>query len=89
MRISRLAIAGTMCIMLVGVPAQSVSAQEQVETNTKGAISAPTFTNVTDEMLLKSRADAGKNWLMYGRDYDNQRWSPLTQVKPRPSEGCA
>ena len=28
---------------------------------------------------------AGKNrtdWLMYGRSYDNQRFSPLTQIKP-------
>ncbi len=87
MRISRFIIAGTMCIMLAGVPAQSVSAQEQVETSTKSAMSAPTFTNVTDEMLLKSRSDAGKNWLMYGRDYNNQRWSPLSQVNTATVRG--
>ena len=87
MRISRFAIAGTMCIMLASVLAQRVMAQEQVETNTKGAMSAPTFTSVTDAMLLKSRSDAGKNWLMYGRDYDNQRWSPLSQINTATVRG--
>ncbi len=36
-------------------------------------------TEVTDEMLLNAGKD-GKNWLMYGRDYTNQRYSPLTQI---------
>jgi PQQ-dependent dehydrogenase (methanol/ethanol family) len=80
MRISRLAVAGTICVILAGVSSRRAPAQEQVETHTKGAASPPTFTTVTDAMLMKSRSDAGKNWLMYGRDYDNQRWSPLAQV---------
>ncbi|HWP47084.1 MAG TPA: PQQ-dependent dehydrogenase, methanol/ethanol family [Candidatus Limnocylindrales bacterium] len=36
-------------------------------------------TEVTDEMLLNAGKD-GKNWLMYGRDYTNQRYSPLNQI---------
>jgi PQQ-dependent dehydrogenase (methanol/ethanol family) len=40
----------------------------------------PTFTSVTRDMLHNARNDGGRNWLMYGRDYTNQRWSPLTQI---------
>jgi alcohol dehydrogenase (cytochrome c) len=60
--------------------ATAAGAQEQVETITKkAAVKAPTFTNVTDAMLTNARTD-GKNWLTYGRDYTNQRYSPLAQI---------
>ena len=62
------------------VLATTVGAQEQVETNTKkAAVREPTFTNVTDDMLKNARTD-GKNWAIYGRDYTNQRYSPLAQI---------
>lgn len=62
------------------VLATTLGAQEQVETNTKkAAVREPTFTNVTDDMLKNARTD-GKNWAIYGRDYSNQRYSPLAQV---------
>jgi alcohol dehydrogenase (cytochrome c) len=62
------------------VLATTLSAQEQVETNTKkAAMREPTFTNVTDDMLKNARAD-GKNWAIYGHDYTNQRYSPLAQI---------
>ncbi|HUF20892.1 MAG TPA: PQQ-binding-like beta-propeller repeat protein [Burkholderiales bacterium] len=35
--------------------------------------------NVTDERLLSAARDAD-NWLTYGRDYGNQRFSPLAQI---------
>jgi alcohol dehydrogenase (cytochrome c) len=35
--------------------------------------------NVTDDMMLAGSPD-GANWLLDGRTYDNQRYSPLTQV---------
>jgi PQQ-dependent dehydrogenase (methanol/ethanol family) len=60
------------------VVAPKIRAQEQVETNTKKT-AGPAFTDVTDAMLKNARND-GKNWLMVGRDYTNQRWSPLAQV---------
>src|ERR1700683_1811856 len=41
---------------------------------------APAVTPVTDAMLRSASADGGKNWLMYGRDYTDQRWSPLAQI---------
>ena len=60
--------------------ATTLSAQEQVETITKkSAMREPTFTNVTDDMLKNARTD-GKNWAIYGRDYTNQRYSPLAQI---------
>jgi len=55
-----------------------VSAQEQVETKVRQS-AGPAFTPVSDEMLSNARS-SGKNWLMFGRDYTNQRWSPLAQV---------
>ena len=36
---------------------------------------------VTAEALLDAQANAGE-WLMYGRDYRNNRFSPLTQLTP-------
>jgi alcohol dehydrogenase (cytochrome c) len=62
------------------VLATSVRAQEQVETNTKKATTRePTFTDVTDAMLKNARTN-GSNWAIYGRDYTNQRYSPLAQI---------
>jgi len=34
---------------------------------------------VTDSMLKKAGTD-GNNWLLFGRTYENQRFSPLTQI---------
>ena len=34
---------------------------------------------VTDQQLLNANSDQD-NWLLYGRTYDNQRFSPLTQI---------
>src|SRR5207247_9491299 len=35
---------------------------------------------VSDARLLNAYQDA-TNWLLYGRDYSNQRYSPLDQIK--------
>ena len=35
--------------------------------------------NVTNSMMLNSAADEN-NWLLHGRTYDNQRYSPLQQI---------
>ena len=71
----------TVALVVSGLAlATTVGAQEQVETNAKKAATRePTFTNVTDEMLKNARSD-GKNWAIYGRDYTNQRYSPLAQI---------
>lgn len=39
-------------------------------------------TVVTDAMLLNAAKDT-RNWLIYGRDYTNQRYSPLSQISIR------
>lgn len=71
----------TVALVVAGLSlATSLRAQEQVETNSKkAAMHEPTFTNVTDDMLKNARSD-GKNWAIYGRDYTNQRYSPLAQI---------
>ncbi|HEU4642310.1 MAG TPA: PQQ-dependent dehydrogenase, methanol/ethanol family [Gemmatimonadaceae bacterium] len=75
MRITRLMTIGAGWAVL----AATAQGQEQVKTTTRQAAGEPTFTEVTNQMLLNARND-GKNWVTYGRDYMNQRWSPLTQI---------
>jgi PQQ-dependent dehydrogenase (methanol/ethanol family) len=76
MRISGLLIVGAG----IAVLASAAAGQEQVETKTgKAATRQPTFTNVTPQMILNAQQDA-KNWITFGRDYTNQRWSPLSQI---------
>jgi PQQ-dependent dehydrogenase (methanol/ethanol family) len=79
MRTTRLIAMGTASAILGACLASAARAQEQVETITKTTRTPVTFTNVTDQMLMNARND-GKNWLMVGRDYSNQRWSPLKQI---------
>ena len=72
MRISRVFAVGAGLVCLAGVM------QAQKKDMAKG----PTFTAVTNDMLMNASKD-GKNWVMYGRDYTNQRWSPLKQIHDR------
>jgi alcohol dehydrogenase (cytochrome c) len=37
--------------------------------------------NVTDPMMLNAASDEN-NWVLHGRTYDNQRYSPLKQITP-------
>ncbi|HEY4445772.1 MAG TPA: PQQ-binding-like beta-propeller repeat protein [Steroidobacteraceae bacterium] len=37
--------------------------------------------NVTDSMMLNAESDEN-NWVLHGRTYDNQRYSPLKQITP-------
>jgi alcohol dehydrogenase (cytochrome c) len=80
MRKTRLIVTGAVATAAAAFLAPSARAQEQVETVTKKTQQPVTFTDVTDAMLMNARNDGGKNWLMYGRDYSNQRWSPLNQI---------
>ena len=45
-----------------------------------GAIGAGKHRITVDEAAIVASADKGDNWLTYGRTYDEQRFSPLTQV---------
>lgn len=44
-----------------------------------GPLPAGASVNVTNSMMLKAAASDG-NWLLPGRTYDNQRYSPLNQI---------
>lgn len=80
MRISKVIVVAAGLLSLAG----AAVAQEKVATAAKSAPKAPTFTSVTNDMLLKAGPkDGGKNWVSYGRDYTNQRYSPLKQVHDR------
>jgi PQQ-dependent dehydrogenase (methanol/ethanol family) len=76
MRIASVIVIGAGLLALAG----AARTQEKVAATTKKpAAKAPSFTNVTTEMLTGAAKD-GKNWATYGHDYWNQRWSPLTQI---------
>jgi alcohol dehydrogenase (cytochrome c) len=47
--------------------------------NVYANIPAGTNVNVTDPMMLNAASDEN-NWLLHGRTYDNQRYSPLKQI---------
>ena len=49
--------------------------------NVYAKLPAGTNVNVTDAMMLNAESDKA-NWLLHGRTYDNQRYSPLTQITP-------
>jgi len=75
MRIYRLIAFGAGALLLTTATTQG---QERVQT-IKRSQEAPTVTPVTSQMLLNARKERN-NWLMFGRDYTNQRWSPLSQI---------
>ena len=75
MRIARLVVVIAGAALCAG----GAAAQEQVETTKAKASMEPSFTSVTDQMLLDARKNES-NWVTYGRDYWNQRWSPLNQI---------
>jgi alcohol dehydrogenase (cytochrome c) len=49
------------------------------ERNVYAKLPAGTNVNVTDAMMLGAASDEN-NWLLHGRTYDNQRFSPLKQI---------
>jgi alcohol dehydrogenase (cytochrome c) len=62
----------------VGVVAALVGGQAYAQgVDELGAYMQPNY--VTDEMLLNADKDSN-NWLLYGRDYQTTRYSPLAQI---------
>jgi alcohol dehydrogenase (cytochrome c) len=49
--------------------------------NQYAKLPAGTNVEVTDPMMVNAGPDAN-NWLLHGRTYDNQRYSPLAQITP-------
>ena len=47
--------------------------------NTPESLIEPKFAYITQERILDTDNEPG-NWLSYGRNYEEQRFSPLTQI---------
>jgi alcohol dehydrogenase (cytochrome c) len=67
--------------LLQPAPAAEGHGALQTESVSVTRVTKPITANVTvtDSMLLNSATDTD-NWLLHGRTYDNQRYSPLTQI---------
>src|ERR1700760_4996333 len=69
----------------ISAAAKAVVQEQSSETNTPPLLVTVTFIPVaadvatTGQRLLNADSDQD-NWLLYGRTYDNQRFSPLTQI---------
>ena len=50
------------------------------ESSAAGEVSVNDINVVTADREHRSAMDQPANWVEYGRDYTNQRWSPLTQI---------
>ncbi|MGH7042374.1 MAG: pyrroloquinoline quinone-dependent dehydrogenase, partial [Acetobacteraceae bacterium] len=61
-------------------PEQAAAPSAQAPAGPRG-VSAPVSVNmqITEQQLLGANQNPG-NWMLYGRTYDNQRFSPLSQV---------
>ncbi len=72
----------TLAVVHSGVPAPNTNEIVRVAppaTAQFEPLPAGADVNVTDDMMLAGSPD-GANWLLDGRTYDNQRYSPLTQI---------
>jgi alcohol dehydrogenase (cytochrome c) len=49
--------------------------------NVYAKLPAGSSVDVTDSMMVNAASDTN-NWLLHGRTYDNQRYSPLAQITP-------
>ena len=80
-------------VKLTPVPQSSGGSQTQLEVQNIGDANRTIARNlpdagrvkVNDQMMLGA-ADDKSNWLLHGRDYTNQRYSPLDQIRP-PTSG--
>ena len=57
-------------------PAGSPTAQSEAGAST----SAPATVGLIDDERIKNAESEPGNWLAYGRTYEEQRFSPLTQI---------
>src|SRR6202167_776212 len=75
-------------VSLSGVPFKVAGAQSNTDEIVRAAppvrkvyapLPAGANVNVSDSMMLNAASDEN-NWLLHGRTYDNQRYSPLKQI---------
>ena len=60
-------------------PAPDVTPAEPAASEPQAAVSAPSIGMIDDERINNAASEPG-NWLAFGRDYEEQRFSPLTQI---------
>ena len=80
------ALAGGFCaVALLSLGASSQERLPQAQAPQPATITATAITadvNVTDAMMLNAAKDPN-NWLLHGRTYDAQSYSPLTQINKK------
>jgi PQQ-dependent dehydrogenase (methanol/ethanol family) len=85
---STLSIGSLSQVSLSGVPFKVAGAQPNSDEIVRAAapvrkvyapLPAGANVNVSDSMMLSAASDEN-NWLLHGRTYDNQRYSPLKQI---------
>jgi alcohol dehydrogenase (cytochrome c) len=70
-------MAGAIAVICSASAPQFAAAQGSASVGTSEPVASP-LTNVTSAMLLK--APQSGDWLMYGHNYTNNRYSPLKQI---------
>lgn len=82
MRLTKAALLGgsALALLLFASPGASYAADAGQAAGPRG-VSAPIGVNmqITQQQLLGANQNP-ENWMLYGRTYDNQRFSPLSQV---------
>ncbi len=72
----------TVALLLILLVLQACSPNEQTGTSQPDAVSSPPAASIgmIDDARIKNADSEPGNWLAYGRTYEEQRFSPLTQV---------
>ena len=60
--------------------------QTDAESVTSGAASSSTSMGLIDDARIQNADSEPGNWLAYGRDFEEQRFSPLTQINKESVE---
>lgn len=78
-RVDRAWIAGIICVVATSATT-ACAGRERAEAETGGDVAAaPMDVSAADRTHREAMAQPDQ-WVEYGRDYTNQRWSPLTQI---------
>ena len=77
---------GACAVALCSLAASSQERLPQAQAPAPITVTAKAVTadvSVPDSMMLNADKDGGENWLLHGRTYDAQSYSPLTQINKK------
>ena len=77
---------GVCAVALFSLAASSQERLPQAQAPQPATVTATPVTadvSVPDSMMLNADKDGGENWLLHGRTYDAQSYSPLTQINKK------